>query len=622
MEHHASVTSLLIVIIIAFLTPILLHRFKLNFIPVVVAEIIMGLFIGKSGFDLVQDDMWLETLSTLGFLFLMFLSGLEIDFSAFKVKKQKGKKSTAHKSEPNAFFISSVIFVGIFIASLGLSYLFVLAGFIDNVFLMTLIISTISLGVVVPTLKEAHLMKTNIGQIILLVAVIADLVTMILLAVFVSIYDTEGGNTWLLLLLFAAGVVLYFIGNRFKSRKFVSALSTGTTQIGTRAVFTLLIVLVGISETVGAENILGAFLAGVLVSLLAPDQELIHKLDSFGYGFLIPIFFVMIGVGLDIWSLLSDPKMLLLIPLLLVALLLSKIIPIYILRKWYDTKTVIASGFLLTSTLSLVIAAATIGERMEVITSEMSGTLILVAVISCVITPIVFKKLFPLSASKDRKLKVALIGANQMTLSVTRGLSSLYEPVLYHTKQDKAENKVSSSLFDILEVEDYSPETLKQQGIYNADIIVISTGNENTNALIARAAREHGAGRVIARIENPELETSLKQQDIEVFSMLMSTTTLLRALIESPGILNILTNQESSLHEIKMLNDQFDGMTLRRFPFTGDVIFVRILRGKDSIVPHGDTELRLHDRLIVTGSNEYVEELKMELELGIWKYPR
>ncbi|MBY0095364.1 monovalent cation:proton antiporter family protein [Mesobacillus maritimus] len=622
MEHHASVTSLLIVIIIAFLTPILLHRFKLNFIPVVVAEIIMGLFIGKSGFDLVHDDMWLETLSTLGFLFLMFLSGLEIDFSAFKVKKQQGKKSTAQNSEPNAFIISSVIFVGIFIASLGLSYLFVLAGFIDNVFLMTLIISTISLGVVVPTLKEAHLMKTNIGQIILLVAVIADLVTMILLAVFVSIYDTEGGNTWLLLLLFAAGVVLYFIGNRFKSRKFVSTLSTGTTQIGTRAVFTLLIVLVAISETVGAENILGAFLAGVLVSLLAPDQELIHKLDSFGYGFLIPIFFVMIGVGLDIWSLLSDPKMLLLIPLLLIALLLSKIVPIYILRKWYDTKTVIASGFLLTSTLSLVIAAATIGERMEVITSEMSGTLILVAIISCVITPIVFKKLFPQSASKDRKLKVALIGANQMTLSVTRGLSSLYEPVLYHTKQDKAENKVSSSLFDILEVEDYSPDTLKQQDIYNADIIVISTGNENTNALIARAAREHGAGRVIARIENPELETSLKQQDIEVFSVLMSTTTLLRALIESPGILNILTNQESSLYEIKMLNDQFDGMTLRRFPFTGDVIFVRILRGKDSIVPHGDTELRLHDRLIVTGSNEYVEELKMELELGIWKYSR
>lgn len=620
MEQHASVTSLLIVIIVAFLTPILLHRFKMNFIPVVVAEIIMGLLIGKSGFDLVQEDMWLETLSTLGFLFLMFLSGLEIDFSAFSIRKQKGKKQINPSSEPNAFMISTIIFIGIFIASLGLSYLFVLTGFIDNVFLMTLIISTISLGVVVPTLKEAHLMKTNIGQIILLVAVIADLVTMILLAVFVSIYDTDGGNTWLLLLLFVAGIVLYFVGNRFKSRKFVSALSTGTTQIGTRAVFTLLIVLVAISETVGAENILGAFLAGVLVSLLSPDQELIHKLDSFGYGFLIPIFFVMIGVGLDIWSLLSDPKMLLLIPLLLIALLISKLLPVYILKKWYDNKTIVASGFLLTSTLSLVIAAATIGERMEVITAEMSGTLILVAVISCVLTPIVFKKLFPKTTAEEKKLQVALIGANQMTLTVMRELStSLYEPVLYHTKQDKAENKISSSVFEIFEVDDYTPETLDQQNIYNADIMVISTGNENTNALIARAAKEQGVDRVIARIENPELELSLKQQEIEVLSMLMSTTTLLRALIESPGILNMLTSKESSLHEIRMLNDQFDGMTLRRFPFTGDVIFVRILRGKDSIVPHGDTELKMNDRLIVTGSNEYVEDLKQELEFSFLK---
>jgi CPA2 family monovalent cation:H+ antiporter-2 len=102
--------------------------------------------------------------------------------------------------------------------------------------------------------------------------------------------------------------------------------------------------------------------------------------------------------------------------------------------------------------------------------------------------------------------------------------------------------------------------------------------------------------------------------EIEVFSSFMSTKTLLRALIEAPSVINILTNQETSLHEIRMQNEQYDGMTLRRFPFTGDVIFVRIFRGKDSIVPHGDTELLLKDRLIVTGSKEYVDELKRELE--------
>ena len=296
------VISLFVVFLAAFLTPIILHKLKLNIIPVVVAEILMGIIIGKSGFNLVETDMWLETLSTLGFIFLMFLSGLEIDFKAF-TGNAKRMKLPSGKLEPNTFVVSSLIFVGIFIVSLVLSYLFVLAGFIDNAFLMTLIISTISLGVVVPTLKEAHLMKTAIGQIILLVAVIADLVTMILLAVFVSSTHEEGGNTWLLLILFAAGVLLYFFRNRFKNRTFLESMSTGTIQIGTRAVFTLIIVLVAISETVGAENILGAFLAGVLVSLLSPNPDLVHKLDSFGYGFLIPIFFVMIGVNLDIWSL-------------------------------------------------------------------------------------------------------------------------------------------------------------------------------------------------------------------------------------------------------------------------------------------------------------------------------
>lgn len=582
--------------------------------PVVVAEIIMGLVIGKSGFNVVHEDMWLSTLSTLGFIFLMFLSGLEIDFSAFTGGKKRSVLPNG-KQEPNTFLISSLIFAGIFIFSLGLSYLFVLAGFIDNAFLMTLIISTISLGVVVPTLKEAHLMKTNIGQIILLVAVIADLVTMILLAIFVSFYDPESKNIWLLIILFVAGVILYFVGKRFKNRPLLESLSKGTVQIGTRAVFTLIIVLVGLSETVGAENILGAFLAGVLVSLLSPNQELVHKLDSFGYGFLIPIFFVMVGVDLDVWSLFANKKLLMLIPFLLLGLFLSKMIPVYLLKRWYDTKTVLASGFLLTSTLSLVIAAATIGERMEVITNAMSGTLILVAVITSIVTPIAFKKWFPKEAAVERKVKVAFLGANQTTLSVSRELKSgLYEPVLFHKKVEKSEKQIANSVFDIIEINDYSVEELEKTEIFQSDIVIISTGDQDINAVLAIACKEKGLARVISRIESPEIEENLRKHNIEVFSTFHSTKALLRALIESPSIINILTNQETALFEINMLNEHFDGMTLRRFPFTGDVIFVRIFRGKDSLIPHGDTELMLNDRLIVTGSKEYVNELKRELE--------
>jgi CPA2 family monovalent cation:H+ antiporter-2 len=179
---------------------------------------------------------------------------------------------------------------------------------------------------------------------------------------------------------------------------------------------------------------------------------------------------------------------------------------------------------------------------------------------------------------------------------------------------EKSEKMTSNSLFDIVEIVDYSLETIEENKIFQSEIIVISTGHEQTNADLALKAKEMGVSRVIARIEGPELEQSLREKDIEVFSSFMSTKTLLRALIETPSVINILTNQETSLHEIRMQNEQFDGMTLRRFPFTGDVIFVRIFRGKDSIVPHGDTELLLNDRLIVTGSKEYVDELKRELE--------
>lgn len=617
MEHGLSVTSLLIVILVAFLTPILLHRLKLTLIPVVVAEILMGLLIGKSGFDLVESDMWIETLSTLGFIFLMFLSGLEIDFKAFSGGNKRAKLPSG-KLEPNTFLTATIIFIGIFIISWVLSYLFVLTNFIDNAFLMTLIISTISLGVVVPTLKEAHLMKTAIGQIILLVAVIADLVTMILLAVFVSLQE-EGGNTWLLLILFAAGVLLYFVLKLFRNQTYLETMATGTVQIGTRGVFTLIIVLVAISETVGAENILGAFLAGVLVSLMSPNPELVHKLDSFGYGFLIPIFFVMVGVKLDIWSLFGNQKLLLLIPLLLIGLFISKIIPVYLLKIWYDKKTVVASGFLLTSTLSLVIAAATIGERIGVISEEMGGMFILVAVITSIFTPIAFKKIFPFEEEHIKKTKVAIIGANQFTLPVYSELKSgAFEPVLYHTAQGKSDMSSYPSLFAITEIDDYSLEALSGTDVFETEIAVISTGDERVNAELGSVLKEKGIERVICRIESQELEAELKNKDIEVFSVLLSTKTLLRALIESPHVMNILTNQESALYEIYLTNNSFEGMTLREFPFTGDVIFVRIFRGKDSIVPHGETELHVGDRLIVTGTKEYVEELKQELQFGLY----
>ena len=176
------------------------------------------------------------------------------------------------------------------IISIVLAYAFKWLGLVDDVLLMIIIISTISLGVVVPTLKEMNIMRTTIGQFILLVAVLADLFTMVLLTVYGALNGQGGGSIWLsaiLVVLPLFFILLVFCSNICPFTKLMS----GTTQIGIRAIFALIILLVALAEGVGAEYILGAFLAGVVVSLLKPDEELVQKLDSFGYGFLYRYFY-------------------------------------------------------------------------------------------------------------------------------------------------------------------------------------------------------------------------------------------------------------------------------------------------------------------------------------------
>ncbi|MGW7932045.1 monovalent cation:proton antiporter family protein [Staphylococcus xylosus] len=607
--------SLVVVVLAAFFTPIIVNRLRITFLPIVVAEILMGIIIGHSFLNLVERDSILNILSTLGFIFLMFLSGLEIDFKAFKRDKSSTKKEEkAKKQEPGHLQLAVVVFMFIMIISIVFAYMFKWFGLIDDVLLMVIIISTISLGVVVPTLKEMNIMRTTIGQFILLVAVLADLVTMILLTAYGTLHASGNTSLWLIGSLVVFTIVFYFLGGFFKKAQFLQKLMDGTTQIGIRAVFALILLLVALAEGVGAENILGAFLAGVVVSLLNPDEDMVEKLDSFGYGFFIPIFFIMVGVDLNIPELIKEPALLLIIPFLILAFLISKLIPVFYIRRWFDMKTTISSAFLLTSTLSLVIASAKIAEQLGTISPEISGILILSAVITCVFVPIIFKKVFPMPDEATRQIEVSLIGKNQLTIPIAQNLSSqLYQVSLYY-RNDLSDKRKLSDAISMIEIADYEEGLLERLGLFKRNIVVCSTNDDDINRKVALMAKAHGVKRVICRLESSSNDEPLHREGIEVFSSYMSNKILLKGLIETPNMLNLLSNVETSLYEIAMLNHQYDQIQLRNFPFGGDIIFVRIIRNNESIVPHGDTQLRYRDRVIVTGSKEYVDELKRELE--------
>lgn len=609
---QSSPISLLIVISVAFLVPILLQRLRWTMVPVVVAEILAGMMIGKSGLNLVQEDSWLSILSLLGLIFLMFLSGLEIDFDNFSLKGGAGA---------NPFLIATIAFLFVFGASFLVSLGLTGVGIIDQTFFMTLIISTISLGVVVPVLKERRIMGTPFGQTILLIAVISDFVTMILLAVFVSLQSENSTQSLLLLALFAIAFVLYRIIRRFRGAPMLEKLSTGTVQIGTRGVFLLIILFVALAENMGAENIIGAFLAGVIVSMLAPRKEFVHQLDAFGYGFLIPIFFVMVGAKLDLWALIQNPKVYIFIPLLLVALYTSKVIPLLILRKWFNWKETLGAGMLLTSTLSLVIAAAALALEKKMIDQSLHDGLILVAILSCFISPVAFNRLVPVKKQADTA-SVGIIGLNVITMPVALEVQKAgFDVELYTQKEQIKLNKETiesnhifySKFKTVKHVQDFSVDTLEGENFFARDILVFTSSDDDTNMRLAMHAKKLGEKQIIVRMENPERHHEVRENGFILFSTLFSTSTLLKAQIEAPHAIELIARTEDAIQTLIMGNRKYHGIELKQLPFLGDVLILRIYRDDDSIIPHGDTRLQLGDQLLVTGSLEGLHSLEIEL---------
>ena len=140
-----------------------------------------------------------------------------------KLLKDKRARQGQNDDEsliPGHLNLALTVFAFIMIISILLAYVFKWLGLVDDVLLMVIIISTISLGVVVPTLKEMNIMRTTIGQFILLVAVLADLVTMILLTVYGAINGQGGSTIWLIGILVVFTAISYILGVQFKRMSF------------------------------------------------------------------------------------------------------------------------------------------------------------------------------------------------------------------------------------------------------------------------------------------------------------------------------------------------------------------------------------------------------------------
>lgn len=602
--------SMLIIMLAALIIPIAMARFKVSSVPTAVAEIVAGILLGKSAFNIVQETSSLTLLSSLGVIILMFLSGMEINFDLFK--KAPGQKKRDAKSPVSIAVLS---FTAVIITAFILGVILYFMGLFSDILLATILFSTIALGVVIATLKEKEILGRPMGQTILLTAVLGEVIPMLALTFYASIYGHNAGRLWLIVLLFLAAIILL---RRFRQPYvWFNNISKATTQLDIRLAFFLIFTLVTVAESVGAENILGAFLAGMVMKLLEPSEATQEKLTSIGYGFFIPIFFIMTGVRLDLKSLFANKTALALIPILVACFIIAKLPTTLIYRRRFNARNSFAGGFLTVTTITLVLPSLQVAKNLHAITSTQSDAFILAAVIVCVLAPIVFNSTYKLNKEDLVKERVVIVGANTLTVPVAQQLSHNWYVVRMLTDNQDNYKTFNSEVNDLKYIEEIDEQALDAGKYFDTDVMVLGFRNDNKNYQMAVLAKKHGVKRVIASVQNPKVSTDhideLNRLGVEIFNSFVVQNSVLRSLIESPSVFEMLMSAHSGLFEVTIHNQRYVGIELRSLPFIDQITVSRIYRKHKPISPSGDTVLEYGDHILYTGPYEIVNEVRQRL---------
>src|SRR6266487_3788926 len=283
-------------------------------VTAVVLEIIGVIVIGPSVLDWVHIDLPVQILALFGLAFLLFLAGLEIDVH--------GLRGPLLRFAVLGYLVTLVL-------GYGAGASFAAAGWVSQPLLLAIALSATSLGLVVPVLKDAGQVHSQVGQSALAAASIADFAAIVLLSLF---FSSSGGSTGAKVIVLGAfaglvavtGLVVSGAARSMRLGQVLVRLQDTTAEIRVRCAVLLLVAFTVLAEKFGLESILGAFLAGAIVGLVDRDSSS-HprfriKLEAIGYGFLVPVFFVSSGIRLDLTGLLHDPSALVRVPVLLLAL--------------------------------------------------------------------------------------------------------------------------------------------------------------------------------------------------------------------------------------------------------------------------------------------------------------
>jgi Kef-type K+ transport system membrane component KefB len=372
--------NLLVVALIAAASPVIVAVLRLP-VPDVVIQILAGIAVGPSLLGWARVDEPVAVLAALGLAYLLFVSGLEI-----QVDRLRGP-----------LLLRGLLGFGLSLVLAGaLAGGMRILGLIGNVAFVAVVLTTTSLGVVVALLASLSQTNTTLGQLTLLGSSLGDVGSVVLLSLLFSAGSQTSGVRVLLLGLFTVAVLAVTVAGRFAvmvawlTRR-LAPLYGGAAQVRVRAALALLVGFAALAAALGLEAILGAFAAGLTLSVLFGGAEA-HpafraKLEAIGFGLLAPVFFVSSGLAFDARALVTDRAGLVLVPVLVLAIAAARGLPALLYRPLLSNRQAVASGLLQATSLTFIVAAAMIGQAARVITATTGTALVAAGIVSVVLFP-------------------------------------------------------------------------------------------------------------------------------------------------------------------------------------------------------------------------------------------
>ncbi|MDF9391364.1 MULTISPECIES: cation:proton antiporter [Methylococcus] len=378
-------TDLLLIALMAMLAPMLAELPKSFRIPIVVAEIILGILVGPKALHLVEPSLVIDALAHLGLTFLIFLVGMEIDLG-----KIGRRPLTTGALGWTLSFAVAITCVLVFQA-LGLIRLPLL--------LAAGALTTTALGILVPILRDSGEIDTDFGKYVLASGTIGELGPMFLLS-FMAIPGHDNFlHTLFVLSFLTITLIAAYLAIRVRSSPLLDRLARSmqsSGQLPVRICIAFQALLILLAGKFGLDVVMGALASGMVVGLASkgPGGDVLRsKLEAIGYGFLVPIFFVTAGIHFDLDALWASPLVPLQIMILLALLILVRSIPLFIYRRSLSPADIVPFILYSATGLPLIVVITEIALPLGLMSPERAAVLVSAGMISVLAFPILADRL-------------------------------------------------------------------------------------------------------------------------------------------------------------------------------------------------------------------------------------